>query len=152
MNTDVHHVFATDGYVNGRRSSYPYGEVASATFTSSNGSKLGTGSSASGYTGTVFEPIDEFKGDFARAYFYMATRYENVIANWETNSAYGDAVLNGTSDQVYESWFLTLLLSWHSQDPVSQKEIDRNDAAFNFQNNRNPFVDHPELVNSIWGN
>lgn len=152
MNTDVHHVFATDGYVNGRRSSYPYGDVASATYTSSNGSKLGTGSSASGYTGTVFEPIDEFKGDFARAYFYMATRYENVIANWETNSTYGDAVLNGTSDQVFESWFLTLLLSWHSQDPVSQKEIDRNDAAFNFQNNRNPFVDHPELVNSIWGN
>ncbi|MED5425773.1 MAG: endonuclease [Pseudomonadota bacterium] len=152
MNTDVHHVFATDGYVNGRRSSYPYGDVASATYTSSNGSKLGAGSSASGYTGTVFEPIDEFKGDFARAYFYMATRYENVIANWETNSTYGDAVLNGTSDQVFESWFLTLLLSWHSQDPVSQKEIDRNDAAFNFQNNRNPFVDHPELVNNIWGN
>ena len=97
-------------------------------------------------------PIDEFKGDFARAYFYMATRYENVIANWETNSTYGDAVLNGTSDQVFESWFLTLLLSWHSQDPVSQKEIDRNNAAFNFQNNRNPFVDHPELVNNIWGN
>ncbi len=75
MNTDVHHVFATDGYVNGRRSSYPYGDVASATYTSSNGSKLGAGSSASGYTGTVFEPIDEFKGDFARAYLApMATQ------------------------------------------------------------------------------
>ena len=152
MNTDVHHVFATDGYVNGRRSSYPYGDVGSAAYTSSNGSKLGAGSSASGYTGTVFEPIDEFKGDFARAYFYMATRYENVIANWETNSKYSDAALNGTSDQVFESWLLNLLLSWHSQDPVSQKEIDRNEAAFSFQSNRNPFVDHPELVNSIWGN
>ncbi|MEC9127616.1 MAG: endonuclease, partial [Pseudomonadota bacterium] len=53
---------------------------------------------------------------------------------------------------VFESWFLNLLLSWHSQDPVSQKEIDRNEAAFSFQNNRNPFVDHPELVNNIWGN
>lgn len=152
MNTDVHHIFATDGYVNGRRSSYPYGEVGSATFTSSNGSKLGSGTSASGYTGTVFEPIDEFKGDFARAYFYMATRYENVIANWENNSTYGDAVLNGSSDQVFENWFLNLLLDWHSQDPVSQKEIDRNDAAYSFQNNRNPFIDHPELVTEIWGN
>lgn len=152
MNTDVHHVFATDGFVNGRRSSYPYGEVGSATYTSSNGSKLGSGTSASGYTGTVFEPIDEFKGDFARAYFYMATRYENVIANWEKNSTYGDVVLNGTSNQVFENWFLNLLLSWHLQDPVSQKEIDRNNAAFSFQNNRNPFVDHPEFVNQIWGN
>ncbi|WP_412724358.1 endonuclease [Alteromonas sp. D210916BOD_24] len=152
MNTDVHHIFATDGYVNGRRSSYPYGEVGSATYTSSNGSKLGSGTSASGYTGTVFEPIDEFKGDFARAYFYMATRYENVIANWENNSTYGDVVLNGTNDQVFENWFLTLLLNWHIQDPVSQKEIDRNDAAYSFQNNRNPFIDHPELVTEIWGN
>ena len=152
MNTDVHHIFATDGYVNSKRSSYPYGEVGTATYTSDNGSKLGTALSGLGYTGTVFEPIDEFKGDFARAYFYMATRYENVIAGWESNSSYGDAVLNGTSDQVFESWFLTMLKAWHIQDPVSQKEIDRNEAGYSFQGNRNPFVDHPELVTEIWGN
>ncbi len=152
MNTDIHHIFATDGYVNGRRSSYPYGEVASTSYLSDNGSKLGSGTSSQGYTATVFEPIDEFKGDVARAYFYMATRYENVIATWETNSSYGDAVLNGSTDQVFESWFLALLLQWHANDPVSQFEIDRNNAAYSFQNNRNPFIDHPELVNSIWGN
>lgn len=152
MNSDVHHIFATDGFVNSKRSSFPYGEVGSATFTSMNGSKLGSAASGLGYSGTVFEPIDEFKGDLARAYFYMATRYENVIAGWETNSTYGDAVLNGTSSTVFEPWFLNLLKSWHTQDPVSQKERDRNEAAYSHQGNRNPFVDHPEFVGAIWGN
>lgn len=152
MNSDVHHIFATDGYVNAMRGSYPFGEVASITSTSLNGSRLGDGQLSQGYTGTVFEPIDEFKGDVARAYFYMATRYENVIAGWQNNSSYGDAVLNGTSTQVFETWMLNVLIDWHNADPVSQKEIDRNEAAHNYQGNRNPFVDHPEYVQSIWGN
>lgn len=152
MNSDVHHIFATDGYVNAQRSSYPYGEVSSASYTSSNGSKVGSAASGLGYSGTVFEPIDEFKGDLARAYFYMATRYEDVISGWESNSSYGNAVLNGTSNQVFESWFLTMLKQWHNQDPVSQKEIDRNNAAELHQANRNPFVDHPNFVADIWGN
>ncbi|WP_293751521.1 endonuclease [uncultured Paraglaciecola sp.] len=152
MNTDVHHIFATDGYVNSKRSSYPYGEVSSASYTSNNGSKVGSNSSALGYTGTVFEPIDEFKGDLARAYFYMATRYENDIDGWDSNSTYADAVLNGTSAQVYEAWFLAMLKDWHIQDPVSQKELDRNEAAYSHQGNRNPFVDYPSFVSEIWGN
>lgn len=152
MNSDVNHIFASDGYVNGRRSSYPYGEVGSASYTSQNGSKLGSAANGLGYSGTVFEPVDEFKGDLARAYFYMATRYEDVIAGWETNSTHSDAVLNGSSNQVFETWFLNMLLNWHTNDPVSQMEIDRNDAAHSYQGNRNPFIDHPELVNAIWGN
>ena len=71
---DLHHIFPTDGYVNSRRSNYPYGEVQTASWTSANGSKLGTCKSSLGYTGTVFEPIDEYKGDFARAYFYKIGR------------------------------------------------------------------------------
>ena len=152
MNTDVHHVFSTDGYVNGRRSSYPYGEVGSASYVSLNGSKLGNAVSGLGYSGTVFEPIDAFKGDVARAYFYMATRYEPSIGGWQYNSSYGDAVLDGSDAQVFESWFLAMLKQWHAQDPVSQAERDRNDAAYSFQGNRNPFVDHPELISEIWGN
>jgi len=150
MNSDVHHIFASDGYVNGRRSSFPYGEVGSATYTSNNGSKLGSGSGI-GYTGTVFEPIDEFKGDLARAYFYMATRYQDQIAGWEGNSSSSNAALNGTSTQVFETWMLNMLKKWHNDDPVSQKETDRNNAAQDHQGNRNPFVDHPEFVQSIWG-
>ncbi|UTM60286.1 endonuclease [Photobacterium sp. CCB-ST2H9] len=151
MNTDVHHIFPTDGYVNSKRSSYPYGEVGNATFTSANGSKLGVAASGLGYSGTVFEPVDAFKGDVARAYFYMATRYQNVISGWETDSSYGDAVLDGSSDQVFEGWFLALLLKWHQEDPVSQEERDRNESAYLFQGNRNPFVDYPAFVTEIWG-
>ncbi|PKI17613.1 HNH endonuclease signature motif containing protein [Colwellia sp. 12G3] len=152
MNSDVHHIYATDGYVNSKRSGFPYGEVATASFTSTNNSKLGSSTSTLGYSGTVFEPIDEFKGDLARAYFYMATRYENVISSWQNNSVYGDAILDGSSNQVFELWQLEMLMRWHANDPVSKKEIDRNEAAFGHQGNRNPFVDHPEYIENIWGN
>ncbi|MCY7296332.1 endonuclease [Alteromonas sp. a30] len=152
MNSDIHHIFASDGYVNGQRSSFPYGEVGAASFTSNNGSKKGSAASGLGYSGTVFEPIDEFKGDIARAYFYMATRYQDVISGWQGNSSSSDAVLNGTSTQVFETWQLNMLKQWHAQDPVSQLEIDRNNAAQTYQGNRNPFVDHPEFVSLIWGN
>lgn len=150
MNSDVHHIFATDGFVNSKRGSYPFGEVGTASFVSDNGSKLGSAANTINYSGTVFEPIDEFKGDFARAYFYMATRYENVISTWQNNSSYGNNVLNGTSNQVFESWVITMLKQWHSNDPVSQMELDRNQAAYDYQGNRNPFVDHPEFVEMIW--
>ena len=150
MNSDVHHIYATDGYVNSKRSNFPFGEVASASFTSTNGSKLGSAASSLNYSGTVFEPIDEFKGDFARAYFYMATRYENVIGTWQTKTTSSNAVLNGSSNQVFESWVVAMLLNWHNSDPVSQMEIDRNQAAFEFQGNRNPYIDHPEFVEMIW--
>ncbi|EIZ0687957.1 endonuclease [Vibrio parahaemolyticus] len=152
MNSDGHHLFATDGYVNAKRSNWPFGEVGTSTYVSSNGSKLGQASTALGYSGTVFEPIDEFKGDFARAYFYMATRYENVIGNWENNTSNSDAVLDGTSTNVFEPWMLNMLKRWHKNDPVSAKEIRRNDLVFEFQGNRNPFIDHPEFVEQIWGN
>ena len=151
MVSDVHHIFATDGKVNGKRSNFPYGEVETATYTSSNGSKLGSPTAALGFAGdTVFEPIDEFKGDLARAYFYMATRYEDRIGSWQANSDNANAVLNGSTDVVFESWVIVMLKRWNENDPVSPKEQYRNDAAFQYQGNRNPFVDHPEYVNEIW--
>lgn len=144
MFTDIHHLYPTDGRVNNFRGNLPFGEVATPNFTSLNGSKRGS-SDISGYSGTVFEPIDEFKGDIARTYFYMATRYEDVLGSWSS------PMLDGSTDQVFEDWALDMLLDWHANDPVSQKEIDRNDNALTFQGNRNPFVDHPEYVNAIWG-
>src|SRR3989339_163737 len=149
MYTDLFHLYPTDGYVNGRRSNYPFGEVTSPTYTSGNGSKLGP-CSYPGYTGTVFEPIDEYKGDFARTYFYMVTRYENLVASWETNSTEVDAILDGTSFPSFEIWFLNMLVEWNAADPVSQKEIDRNEAVYVIQKNRNPFIDHPEYIDAIW--
>jgi endonuclease I len=166
MVSDAHHIFATDGKVNGVRSNFPYGEVTTVSSTSLNGSKLGSGNNF-GYTATVFEPIDAYKGDFARAGLYMAVRYENEVIsqNW---SQYGNAntVFLSAADQpiaatrklaIYDDWYLKLLYKWHIQDPVSQKEIDRNNVIFataigsTAQANRNPFVDHPEYAAAIWG-
>ncbi len=153
--TDIFTVIPADGSVNGTRSNNPYGEVQSGTETTitNNGSALGSSSiSIPGYNGSVFEPIDAYKGDLARGYFYMATRYEDVIASWETNSSEVDAVLDGTSYPVFEPWLIDMLISWHNADPVDQKELDRNEAIYGIQGNRNPFIDHPEYVALIWSN
>ncbi len=144
MVSDAHFIPPTDGKVNGIRSNYPHGKVATATYTSRNGGKLGS-SAVSGYTGTVFEPIDAFKGDIARMYFYFATRYENTVAG------YSYAMFNGTSNQVFSTAFLNMLLQWHANDPVSAREIARNNAIYARQGNRNPFIDNPNYVNLIWG-
>jgi endonuclease I/chitodextrinase len=149
MQGDIHHVVPTDGRVNNFRGHLPFGEVAVANFTSLNGSKRGSNAIA-GYSGTVFEPIDEFKGDIARIYFYMATRYENEIASWENANDGSIPTFDGTSDHVFETWMLNMLISWHTNDPVSQREIDRNTAAYNFQGNANPYISHPEWVNTVW--
>lgn len=145
MRSDFFHVYPSDGYVNGKRSNHPFGEVDRPKWTSSNGSKVGK-NTFGGYRGTVFEPIDEFKGDIARSLFYFATRYEDQIYKWHHE------MLNGTRDQVYKKWFVRLLLKWHRMDPVSEHEIRRNNAGHEYQGNRNPFIDHPEWVEAIWGN
>ncbi|WP_374440225.1 endonuclease [Epilithonimonas sp.] len=144
MHNDYHHLLPTDGYVNGRRSNWPYGEVGTASWTSKNGSKLGT-SKLNGYSGTVFEPINEFKGDIARIYLYFATRYQSQITTFTYD------MYDGSTFKVFAEPFMSMLLRWHQQDPVSQKEIDRNNAVYNYQGNRNPYVDHPEYVAQIWG-
>ena len=150
MVADMFHIYPTDGKVNGMRNNYPFGKVAAPTYTSGNGGKLGP-CSFPGYTGIVFEPIDEYKGDLARSYFYMATRYENLIASWQSNGN-ANEILNGTSFPCFDPWFLNLLFAWNAADPVSQKEIDRNNKIYtSYQHNRNPFIDHPEYANLIWG-
>ncbi len=151
MHNDPFHVIPSDKKVNSVRGNFAYGETNSATYTSLNGSKLGA-NAITGYSGTIFEPADEYKGDLARGYLYMATRYEDVISGWENNNSNGNAMLDGSSDQVYETWALEMLIEWHEADPVSQKEIDRNEAIYDFQGNRNPFIDHPEWVTCIWNN
>jgi endonuclease I len=149
--SDAHHLIPTDGYVNNRRSSFPHGKVKTASWTSTNGSKLGTSDPATGYSGTVFEPIDEYKGDFARMYFYVATRYESKIGGWANNGS-ANQILAGNAYPAYKSWFYTLMLAWNSLDPVSTKEINRNNVIYGFQNNRNPYIDYPDLAEFVWGN
>lgn len=149
MYSDAYHLYPTDGKVNGQRSNYPYGECANGSYLAPNGNvkalgKLGT-STFPGYSSTVFEPDDEYKGDFARSYFYMAAAYQDKIANWSS------PMLARNDYPCYSNWAIELLLKWHRQDPVSKKETDRNNAVSLHQKNRNPFIDHPELAEYIWG-
>ena len=138
--SDLFHIYPTDGYVNNRRSNYPYGEVTNPTWSSQNGSKLGP-CTFPGYTSTVFEPIDEFKGDLARSYFYITVRYYSESSSWPGSDM--------TTGSELKPWAYDLMYQWHINDPVSQKEIDRNNAIYGIQHNRNPFIDHPEWVDSI---
>ena len=151
MYTDLHHMYPTDGFVNNKRSNYPFGEVSSPTYSSTNGfSKLGP-CSYSGYSGTVFEPANEYKGDFARTYFYMVTCYEEKLADWYSNYSDSRATLDGKTYPGLKAWQLNMLMEWAKNDPVSEKEINRNNAVYGIQNNRNPFIDYPGLEQYIWG-
>lgn len=142
--TDIYNLYPSDGPANQAKSNYPLGPVGSATF--NNGvTKVGVPQPGyGGSSGMVFEPADEYKGDFARAYFYVFTVYDQL--NWTGNS-----MANRNEWPTLKPWAYELLLQWARQDPVSQKEIARNDAAERQQGNRNPFVDFPELAEYIWG-
>ena len=151
--SDIFNIVPTDGYVNNQRSNYPYGVCEGGTRLT-NGQYVAKGrmgySTRDGYSGRVFEPDDEYKGDFARAYFYMATCYNNVISNWTQSG--GSAFFAGNSYPVFTTYAIDLLMEWHRLDPVSEKETTRNCYAHSWQDNRNPFIDHPELAEHIWGN
>lgn len=152
MYTDLTMIIPTDGYVNQRRSNHPYGVCEGGiTYTNeelnvSMKGKIGN-STYDGYSQTVFEPDDEYKGDFARIYFYMVTCYKSQVGSWP-----GSGQLDSSNDyKAFSDWSLQLLMEWHRADPVSAKEISRNEAVYVKQGNRNPFVDHPELAEYIWG-
>ncbi len=149
MKNDAHVVVPSDKFVTAQRGSLPFGRVQNANFTSTNGSKRGnninSGYSA-GYSNDVFEPIDEFKGDIARMYFYFVTRYETSLNEWSYD------MFDGTTNKAFNQTFLNIMYQWHVQDPVSQREIDRNNAIYNAQNNRNPFIDNPNYAVNIWQN
>jgi endonuclease I len=137
MYSDLFALYPCDAHVNGNRGVYPYGEVASPVWVSMNGSKVGP-CSYPGYSGTVFEPIDEYKGDLARTYFYMTTRYYTEDAGWP-----GSPMSDGAD---ILPWAVDMLLEWHEQDPVSRKELERNATIYGMQDNRNPFIDRPEFA------
>lgn len=151
---DLFHLVPTDGKVNGYRSNYPFGEVTAPTYTSGNGSKLGPNDATKvpGYTDVVFEPVDEYKGDFARGYLAMVVRY---AGSFPFTTGEGASIFNilFTSAGGYglTTYGINLLMKWHRQDPVSQKEINRNNGIQATQGNRNPFIDYPCLAEYLWG-
>jgi len=148
---DIHHLNPSDATANSRKSNYPMGYVTTVTYT--NGvTKVGTGT-PDGLTTSMklFEPADEYKGDFAREFMYVITCYEEMAtANMWVST--GLTALSNTTYPTMLDWYSKLLLKWNREDTVSQKEIDRNNAIYSLQHNRNPFIDHPELAEYIWGN
>ena len=142
--SDMWNLYPSDGPANQAKLNYPFGETRTTTFdngvTKVGAPKAGYGGGAS----SVFEPADEYKGDFARTIFYMATVYDDLP--WVYNYMF---VSN--SYPTLLPWAYNMLLQWAREDPVSQKEIDRNDIVEQYQGNRNPFVDFPNLAEYIWG-
>ncbi len=147
MYSDMHYLIPTDAYINQRRSNYPYARNNGSSMVYTNGSKLGK-STTPGYTNTVYEPIDEFKGDVARYLLYYVVRYEGHLGN--NNYLLATSPLDGNEERGFEDWYINLLKDWNALDPVSQRELDRNNAVYSIQNVRNPFIDHPEWVDMIW--
>lgn len=149
MVSDLHHLYPTDGKVNCVRNNYPHGYVSIASYESSNHTKIGGGDYNRNHaqSGTFCEVPDEYKGDIARTYFYFVTRYQNELVSW------GDyAPLNNTTFPSLKKWAINVYLEWNDMDPVSEKEIKRNNAIYKIQNNRNPFIDYSDAAHLIWDN
>ena len=144
---DLNHLYPSEMKANTAKSNFPLGTVDMSSNVSFDNGICKVGYPVNGQGGgaqKVFEPDDEYKGDFARTYFYMVTCYQNLT--WKYTYM--------VSQNLYPTlnqWSVDLLMKWHREDPVSQKEIDRNEAVFGFQNNRNPFIDRPELAEYLWG-
>ncbi|MBP3689075.1 MAG: endonuclease [Bacteroidaceae bacterium] len=152
---DCYHLNPSNSTANSARSNYPLG-VPTKSIKSGTGSiKVGL-ATYNGMTFWVFEPKDEYKGDFARAYFYMATCYGDELSwrkdNKDVGSYYAMRPASDANEYLeFLDWEIDVLLKWHREDPVSEKELRRMDAVSDYQHNRNPYIDYPELVEYIWG-
>ena len=145
--TDLNHLYPSDRDANQEKSNYPLGMVANPHF--NNGvTKVGRNIYPGAPSQSAFEPADEYKGDFARTYMYMVTRYEDYAQRWRSEAL---QMFNRETYPVFQNWAKNMLLEWHRNDPVSEKERARNEEVFLYQNNRNPFIDFPQLAEYIWG-
>ena len=141
---DLHHLVPSDASANTSKSNFVLGVVETPSF--DNGvSKVGK-AMVDGVSRSVFEPHDDYKGDFARMYMYVFTCYQDYT--WTSNGVY---MLNNNQFPTLNTYSKNLLMQWHRQDPVSEKERNRNEAVFSAQKNRNPFIDFPHLAEYLWG-
>jgi endonuclease I len=145
--TDLHHLRAEDNSTNTARNNRNF-STGSIQYVDQSGQYNGATGSYTSTTEWVWEPRDEVKGDVARMMFYMATRYEGE--NGEPDLELTDELLSNTDNRP-KHCCLTRLLAWHKADPVDNFERRRNNIIYSYQNNRNPFIDHPEFIGFIWG-
>ena len=140
---DIHHLNPSDQNANSRKSNYPLGELTSVSW--DNGVTFVGKANIDGSSMNAYEPCDEYKGDFARVFMYMFTCYQDLT--WE----YTWMNYEKSTYPTLKPWAVELLLKWHKQDPVSEKEVNRNNAVYAVQGNRNPYVDYPQLADYVWG-
>ncbi len=140
---DIHHLNPSDQNANSRKSNYPLGELTSVSW--DNGVTFVGKANIDGSSTNAYEPCDEYKGDFARVFMYMFTCYQDLT--WE----YTWMNYEKSTYPTLKPWAVKLLLKWHKQDPVSEKEVNRNNAVYAVQGNRNPYVDYPQLADYVWG-
>lgn len=146
--TDLHNLYPSDPTANEAKSNNALGVVGATVYFSNGVVKVGK-NTFPGYNGTVFEPANEFKGDFARDYMYMVTAYEDYATKWTSTGT--SSMLIKNTFPVFNAYAIRLLMEWHRIDPVSSKEINRNNAVYRIQKNRNPFIDHPLIAEYLWG-
>ena len=142
---DLFHLYPSDDKTNSIKNNLPLGEIKGSPMFFNGVSLIGTNGFGTEYNGNSFEPADRYKGDFARSYFYISTIYENLYP------LFVSPMINNNSYPLWKPWALELLMKWHLQDPVSEKELNRNEVVYKIQGNRNPFIDYPVLANYIWG-
>ena len=148
---DLFNLYPADATANGRKSNNPIGIVDGNVAYTNGVTKVGKSTSyRADSLITVWEPADQWKGDFARTYFYMATCYSHMTSLWTTTE--GLLTVDPNSPLLMRPWVYNLMLEWAEADPLDEIEQQRNDAICEIQGNRNPFVDYPELCYYIWGN
>jgi len=145
---DLFNLNPSNSSANSSKGSWPIAVVDGTTSYSNGVIKVGKSSSRPGGTIDAWEPADEYKGDFARSYMYMVTSYEDFSTKWTGNSV---NQLDNNTYPVFEQWTVDLFLKWNAQDPVSAKEISRNNEVYKIQGNRNPYIDYPLLAEYVWG-
>lgn len=143
---DLFHLYPADASANESKNNLPLGEVTGTPGFDNGVTKVGKNGFETTYTDNCFEPDDEFKGDFARSYFYISTVYENLAPLMQS-----PMVTTGSTYPFWKPWAIDLLMKWNKQDPVSPKELARIETIYGIQGNRNPFIDYPDLADYIWG-
>lgn len=146
VGTDLHNLRASDISTNSARNNKNF-DYADFYYDDTSGNYSGLTDSKTSDTDWVWEPRDEVKGDIARTIFYMATRYEG--GGIEPDLELTETLMDNSDRSPFHSK-LSVLLEWHQNDPVSPEEELRNEVIFSYQNNRNPFIDHPEYVCEIY--
>ncbi len=147
--SDIHHLYASNKNINNHRGNNDFGDFEFLGITPPKKDNYGNL-----WNSTYFEPRDEVKGDIARALFYMVVRYDGDICN---NCNLDLELVEGPSKQISNTYDkkgslgdIRSLIKWHYEDPVSEAELARNEIVYGIQGNRNPFIDHPEIVAALY--